>query len=297
MIVTVTIRNLCGYQKHGTPEVRSRRTAISQYFFCAAWRPFILNAVITETHLERNASIANSTDLGNNIYVDSILCGTENACAAIKYYKESIALMKSCGFTRRSWTSNFVKIRMLAKTDNVLDPNSNVNILGLRWQTDSDTVTYTTKNTYFTDNVIRKREVIRATSSWFDALGYWWPFCVRVNLFTQDLWKRNLTWDEPFSDELSLQWNNILSDSNACSDITINRRYFPDNVNYADDHELHVFVDASTKAYGAAGLLRFNEQTLLVTAKTRIAPIKELTVSRLELLLWVLDLSALSLTH
>ncbi|CAG2203345.1 unnamed protein product [Mytilus edulis] len=47
---------------------------------------------------------------------------------------------------------------------------------------------------------------------------------------------------------------------------------------------LHVFTDASPKAYGAAAYLSNENETTLVMAKTRVAPVKCLTLPQLELM-------------
>ncbi|GFR12555.1 uncharacterized protein TNCT_263951 [Trichonephila clavata] len=46
---------------------------------------------------------------------------------------------------------------------------------------------------------------------------------------------------------------------------------------------LHGFCDASTKAYAAVVYLKSKQEIHLVSAKTRVAPIKQLTTPRLEL--------------
>ena len=47
---------------------------------------------------------------------------------------------------------------------------------------------------------------------------------------------------------------------------------------------LHIFADASTKAYGAvAYLVHQNKQVAFIMSKTRVAPLKPLTLPRLEL--------------
>ncbi|XP_053372742.1 uncharacterized protein LOC128546345 [Mercenaria mercenaria] len=47
---------------------------------------------------------------------------------------------------------------------------------------------------------------------------------------------------------------------------------------------LHIFVDASTLSYGATAYLCTSNQSTLVMAKTRVAPLKKLTLPRLELM-------------
>ena len=46
---------------------------------------------------------------------------------------------------------------------------------------------------------------------------------------------------------------------------------------------LHIFADASTKAYGAVAYLHQNKQVAFTMSKTRVAPLKPLTLPRLEL--------------
>ena len=48
--------------------------------------------------------------------------------------------------------------------------------------------------------------------------------------------------------------------------------------------ELHVFSDASTKAYRTVAFLRAGERTLFVLARSRVVPLKGHTLPRLELM-------------
>ena len=48
--------------------------------------------------------------------------------------------------------------------------------------------------------------------------------------------------------------------------------------------QLHVFTDANTKAYGAVAYLSNQDQTSFVMAKGHVAPLKQITFSKLELM-------------
>ena len=99
----------------------------------------------------------------------------------------------------------------------------------------------------------------------------------------QDIWQLNVDWDEPLDGEIKERWLNIAQDIKQSTHFTIPRRYF--SFQPADvTTQLHVFVDASPKAYGAAAYLRQDDQTSFVMAKTRVAPLKQLSLPRLELM-------------
>ena len=192
--------------------------------------------------------------------------------------------MKSCGFKLRSWASNDKNIATIATEDNVSEHNTNTNVLGLTWKTDTDELTYAKLNLQLrANNALTKREIVSQTSSLYDPLGYLSPVHVRAKIFIQELWKTRMGWDDQLSDELSKQWNTIAAGLNEATTIALNRCYF-DSPEETMDYELHAFADASTKAYSTAIFIRHNNQTSLVMAKTRVKPLKEITLPRLELM-------------
>ncbi|XP_006820019.1 uncharacterized protein LOC102803619, partial [Saccoglossus kowalevskii] len=223
----------------------------------------------------------------NNIYVDNVVSGTNTETEALSYYNEANQLMQSAGFKLRSWSSNCDSVRSLSDTDDSLNPDSNVNVLGIRWITDSDELTYPEKTISLQDNIITKRTVVRTAACLYDPIGYLSPVHIRAKLFIQELWKEKVNWDDTLSEDMNRKWSGIVSDLNAATNTKLKRLYFPksDEQCTNNEYQLHVFADASDKAYGAAVYLRRNDQTALVIAKTRVAPLKpEVSLPRLELM-------------
>ena len=104
---------------------------------------------------------------------------------AIKYYKEAWSIMK---FNLRSWVSNSNQVQALAMNDEVADKDSTVNILGLRWNLSSDTITFAMK--YIAPDVgstNTKREVLQQSSRLYNPLGFLAPVTVQAKILLQEL--------------------------------------------------------------------------------------------------------------
>ena len=151
------------------------------------------------------------------------------------------------------------------------------------WEATSDTLTFPLYQ-YTNPDIQTKRDVVKLTSSLFDPLGLVSPVHVKAKIFIQQLWKQNLHWDDPITGHLLDEWITIRQELYAVRNIVVPRYYFPSTFDPSDKYELHVFADSSTKAYGAVVYLKLNHQISLVISKTRVKPIKDVTLPRLELL-------------
>ena len=149
---------------------------------------FILNAVI-KTHLESSPS-AVAQDLQQNIYVDTLVCGTNNTRQAVNYCEQSVNILSDSGFNLRLWATNNPELQQRIQTNNNHDNAKVINILGMKWNPEADTLCYPTTDQN-TTRVHTKREVVKATSSLFDPLGYLAPVHIKAKIFIQQLWKLN----------------------------------------------------------------------------------------------------------
>ena len=248
--------------------------------FGATSSPFMLNAVL-QYHLQQH-STAVSHDMRSNLYVDNIITGGATKQAVVSYYREARSIMSSANMNLRSWSSNSIELKAIAAQDNVSDDSQSVNVLGLRWNPTTDELSLAAKPTILThDHLVTKREVLQDISKIFDPLGLAAPVVIRAKILMQKLWMCKIGWDEPLSEELHKEWKEIATDLKAATRHSIRRCLFTTPLTHPI---VHCFADASQKAYGAVVFLVLQSQVSFVTAKSRVAPLKELTLPRLELM-------------
>ena len=102
----------------------------------------------------------------------------------------------------------------------------------------------------------------------------------------QKLWLKGLQWDEELPPQHQARWNQFFQEMDELNSVTFERSFTPDNVIGAPT--LCVFSDASVGAFGTCAYVRWETVTntfvtRFVAAKSRVAPLKSLTIPRLEL--------------
>ena len=104
----------------------------------------------------------------------------------------------------------------------------------------------------------------------------------------QQIWRMGLDWDDPIDGDLARHWGNWLDSAKEMSQIRIDRCYLAGIEAELKRIELHIFCDASELAFGSIAYLRYclldvTFWTAFVIAKANLAPIKVMTLPRLEL--------------
>ena len=250
--------------------------------FGSASSPFMLNATL-HLHLKsQNLEIAD--DMLQNIYVDNVISGGTTEESVMQYFRKARAIMSEANFNLRSWASNSPKLQDTVQEERVADTNQVVNLLGLHWDTSTDQISFIPKRIdSATDSAVTKRRVLQCSSRIFDPLGILSPVSIRAKLFMQELWQKNVGWDEPLEQSVRDKWSSIVDDLLKAAHVSISRRYFTTDQD-CNIQELHTFADASLKAYGAVVYLQQGSQVSFVIAKTRVAPLNKLTLPKLELM-------------
>ncbi|XP_064486080.1 uncharacterized protein LOC135398624 [Ornithodoros turicata] len=134
-----------------------------------------------------------------------------------------------------------------------------------------------------------KRAVLQSCARIFDPFGFLAPVVTSVKLLFQALWERGTDWDDDLPSDISMEWNEWCNELPCLQYVTIPRKLAEDLNNGESTKTLHVFSDASPRAYGAVAYLRTETpqgdvNVSLVMSKSRVAPLKKMSLPRMELM-------------
>ena len=133
-----------------------------------------------------------------------------------------------------------------------------------------------------------RRGIPSIVSSIYDPLGMAVPFILPTKLLLQDLCRKGLAWDDEIPDNYSLRWRSWLHRLPKLSEFSAHRHIKPSDFGRNTSSQIHHFFDASQSAYGAVSYLRLVNldgriHCSFLIGKSRLAPLKQTTIPRLEL--------------
>lgn len=227
----------------------------------------------------------------SNFYVDDVLCGSDHLSTALEIQDQLRRMLESAGFKLRKWGANHQRLlESIPKEDQELSTfnsseKEHIKTMGLIWHPKKDIFTIRVEQVDITQK-ITKRTALADIARLFDPLGFIAPVTVTAKIFLQELWKLKLDWDAPLQQSLHSTWMKFRHDLQMLTTISIPRHVFSSAP--FKDPQIHIFADASEKAYGAVAYVRTTDvhNTICVRflcAKSRVAPVKQITLPRLEL--------------
>ncbi|XP_073249615.1 uncharacterized protein [Porites lutea] len=251
--------------------------------------PFLLAATV-KYHLNK-ADTPVAKKISDNMHVDNMVTGVATSEQAVEFYKEAKSLFQSSSMNLREWASNSKEfLQNIPESDQTR--GDTMKILGTTWNMTSDTIFVNGSETSSCP-VTSKREALQSISRIYDPLGFFSPVTLNGKLFLQELWKNELDWDETLSELQQQQWYKIQDDHTPLSSIPV-----PRYIGIGTENKLFCFTDASAKAYSAAVYLYSSvgrtANVNLVFSKARVAPTKQLSIPRLELLAVVIGTRCLN---
>lgn len=229
--------------------------------------------------------------LKEDFYVDDMSTGASTIELALKKQREVREILKLSGMNIRKWTSNHDELlqeipmeeRELKDSAELMEKCS-IKTLGLKWNVKGDYFEFNT-NIELT-SMPTKRSILSDTAKLFDPIGWLAPIIIVAKLILQELWKLGLDWDAPVPNELCQKWETFRTEIKIINEYRIPRWMRTERC-AGEKYELHGFADSSEKAGAACIYLKvYNENgnfINLITAKTHVAPIKKVTLPRLEL--------------
>ncbi|XP_043496405.1 uncharacterized protein LOC122520381 [Polistes fuscatus] len=151
-----------------------------------------------------------------------------------------------------------------------------VKSLGLYWSPLKDTFSF--RINLDSTFLATKRKLLSESARIFDPFGRVSPVTVLIKQSFQDLWLHKLEWDDEIPPEISKQWKRIRTELPCLESVLI-----PRWLCLSERVELHGFLDASQKAYGAVVYLVSPGTVRLLCSRTKVAPLSKQTIPRLEL--------------
>ena len=221
-------------------------------------------------------------------YVDDIDGGAHQLKELIKIAQDVKELCMAGGFPLAKWQSNHPRFQTDFSqhsdcSKEVQLDDSSVKILGLYWHPQTDVIKFKPQPPH-SGSKLTKRIILSEIAQLFDPLGLISPFTVRSKMLMQELWLVKLSWDEIVPTTFAVKWAQIKTDLLNISSISIPRWY---HTNKTSKIELHGFSDASQLAMAAVVYIKVidpsHSHVSIVCAKTKVAPLKRLTIPRLEL--------------
>lgn len=228
-----------------------------------------------------------------NFYVDDLLKSVDSEDKAVKLASELQAMLKKGGFRLTKWLSNskavLNEIPESERAPSVvnLEPDMDLPIdraLGVIWDVNEDTIRFKVR---LEEKPITRRGIVSTISSIFDPLGLVSPVTLSAKVMLQDLCRQKLGWDDTLPEGRQEEWLKWIRSLPELEHVSV-PRCFKSTVLNISNAQLHIFSDGSETGYGACAYLRLEDNSgevncSLVIGKSRLAPLKQSTIPRLEL--------------
>ncbi|XP_058445267.1 uncharacterized protein LOC131426502 [Malaya genurostris] len=232
-------------------------------------------------------------------YVDDMLSSEESEEDAVQLVKDVCHVHAEAGFEIRNWLSNSKQVLREVeaipgeKSLNLSNEMGTEKVLGMWWCTNTDTFTFKVSPRISTEllqgNVIpSKRQVLSILMMIYDPLGLLAHFLMFLKILLQEIWRSGINWDDQIKSEQHKKWMTWLRVLPQVKNVSVPRCYRQKTgIEKRNVMQLHVFVDASENGFAAVAYLRFEEngqvECALIGAKTRVAPLRFVSIPRLEL--------------
>ncbi len=264
------------------------------HLFGGVWSPSCASFAVRRTaedHItEFEPDVINA--VLENFYVDDLLKSLCSEDKAIDVVSKLRQLLELGGFRLTKWVSNSVKVMEnipeQERAKGVKDlscPLPTERALGVQWLTDEDQLGIRVNKK---QAPLTRRGLLSTMSSVYDPLGFVAPCIVLAKKIFQAECRTRKGWDDELETDHASQWVKWQEELPALEEFQLPRCLVPPSFGPIAEARIHHFSDASLEAYGAVSYLRLintedQVHCAFLMAKSRLAPIKTMSIPRLEL--------------
>ncbi|XP_076549276.1 uncharacterized protein LOC143308232 [Osmia lignaria lignaria] len=269
--------------------VEYRLTTVTYGTACAPY--LAIRTLLQLAKDERSRFPLGAQCLEFNTYVDDTFAGADELSIALRTRQELIELLKSAGVELDKWAANHSDLlpsdaqRSWAGESKSINLDESVKTLGVQWNPHQDEFRFTTSDFEGLSREVTKRAVLSNIARLFDPLGWLAPITIGAKILMQDLWILKVGWDSVLPVEVQDRWREYCNSLSALPALSISRWL---GASCDSGSQIHGFSDASSRAYAAAVYIRINEaddrfRVVLLSAKSKVAPVKTVSIPNLEL--------------
>ena len=279
----------------GNIEAPLREYKMVVHLFGAASSPSCANYALQRTADDFGDGFDAQTvkTVKENFYVDDMLKSVKCEDEAVKLVRQMRRLMEKGGFHLTKWISNSrVVLNAIPESERAervksldMDKLPVDRALGVTWCVESDQFQF---RVTVNQKPYTRKGILSVIASVYDPLGFLAPFVLVAKRILQDLCKMKSAWDDDIPQEHLTCWKRWLSELPRLKDFAVNRCLKPEGFGNIKETQLHLFSDASEVGYGVPAYVRFENDEgkahcALMMGKATVAPLKQVTVPRLEL--------------
>ncbi|XP_067949641.1 uncharacterized protein [Watersipora subatra] len=230
-----------------------------------------------------------------DFYVDDSITSVDTVEEAANLIQSAIEICRRANLRLHKFLTNNREVLANIPASERVKEAQNLNLfrdklptertLGLEWSVENDTIEF--QNSMKSMPSIRKG-ILLVISQLYDPLGLLAPFILKGRQISQKTCGEKGEWDAEVLPELKSDWENWKKELSRLESIKIERCVVPKEFGCVTQNEIHHFCDASLNGYGACSYVRLvnnrkEVHTALLMAKSRVVPLKQITVPRLEL--------------
>ena len=225
-----------------------------------------------------------------NFYMDDYIHSASSPNDTLESAFQTKAPLQQGGFRQTKFESNSTKVLNGLPASEKETPKPTTRVLGQRWNLTNDKLYMEPPKAISGDaHEYTQRKLFSLVSSIFDPLGILAPVTILFKAILQSTWKLGNSWDSLLPANSQKELQKLLNLLVSMKPIILPRTLSKRQLTTRDNVQHHMFTDASSIGMSAVVYVRVEYQpekqlaTHYVIGKSKVAPIKQLSIPKLEL--------------